>query len=77
MGKTVVGDTKDVAAAVDWLLDNAGHQVPARLRSALEQIVPEYVAWRGDERVARRAAGHHAVRIESGLGPEASQPSSA
>ena len=56
VGESVVGDSKGIGAAVDRLLEGASQQDPRTLRSALEKVVPEYVAWRGDEEVARRAA---------------------
>ncbi len=77
VGKTVVRDADEIAATVDRLLDNADHQKPAALRKALEDVVPEYVAWQGDERVARRAANFQEVRLNAGPGSEAAAPSSA
>lgn len=77
VGKTIVHDADEISATVDQLLDNANHQEPARLRKALERIVPEYVAWRGDEQIARRAANLQEVRLKVGPGSEATLPSSA
>lgn len=77
VGKTIVHDVDEISATVDQLLDNANHQEPARLRKALERIVPEYVAWRGDEQIARRAANLQEVRLKVGPGSEATLPSSA
>ena len=56
VGESVVRDFGEIAAALDRLLENASRQDPRSLRRALEKVVPEYVAWRGDEEVARRAA---------------------
>ena len=56
VGQGVAGKSTEIAAAVDRLLESASRQNPRSLRSALEKVVPEYTAWRGDEEVARRAA---------------------
>jgi len=56
VGEAVAGDSEEITAAVDRLLESASQPDPRTVRSALEKVVPEYVAWRGDEEVARRAA---------------------
>lgn len=77
VGETVVDDSDDIITAADRLLESASRQEPGALRKALERIVPEYTAWRGDEEVARHAAGFFRSRIDSQPGSEAVSPSSA
>jgi FlaA1/EpsC-like NDP-sugar epimerase len=77
VGESVVGDSDEIFSAVDRLLESAGQQDPGVLRSALQEVVPEYVAWRGDEEVAQRAAGHTRIRVSGRPHPEATSPSSA
>ena len=77
VGESVAGSSMEIASAVDQLMDLARHQDPGVLRTALNKVVPEYVAWRGDEEVARRAANSARVRRGSQPGPAATFPSSA
>jgi len=77
VGKTVVSDPEAITETVNRLLENADHREPAYLRQALEQVVPEYVAWRGDEQAARRASTHQEKRLKTGPGSAATLPSSA
>jgi FlaA1/EpsC-like NDP-sugar epimerase len=78
VGSSSAGDADEIVKDVERLLDSVGHLEPSALRKALEVAVPEYVAWRGDENVVRRAANFTRVRrLGPPAGPEATSPSSA
>ena len=77
VGESSARDPELIGRAVDTLLERAGQLDPGSLREALEAVVPEYVAWRGDEEIARRAANFSKMQIDPRPGSEATFPSSA
>lgn len=77
VGESIAGDLNEIVVAVDRLLEGVTQRDPGALRAALEKVVPEYVAWRGDEEVVRRAANFSRARPGPRSRPEATFPSSA